>query len=86
MLGEGIVTILLVVLGVWAVFKLFGKSMKLIFKLLLNTGLGYVLLFIINFVGSWVNISIAVNWVTALVTGVLGLPGVILMLVLQLFG
>jgi len=74
-LGESVVSLVLVAAAVLLMIKLFTKSIKWIFKLLLNTVLGYVLLFVVNFLGSWVNISIAVNWFSALVVGVLGIPG-----------
>ena len=74
-LGESVVSLVLVAAAVLLMIKLFTKSIKWIFKLLLNTALGYVLLFVVNFLGSWVNISITVNWFSALIVGVLGIPG-----------
>lgn len=63
--------------------KLFRKPMKLVFKFLLNTILGFVALILINFVGSFIGISIGVNWLNAAIVGILGLPGVALLLILQ---
>ena len=68
-LSESIVSLVLVAAAVILLVKLLLKPMKWIFKLLLNTGLGFVLLFIVNFVGSWVNISIAMTWLNALIVG-----------------
>ena len=63
--------------------KLFKKPMKLVFKFLLNTILGFVALILINFFGSFIGISIGVNWLNAAIVGILGLPGVALLLILQ---
>ena len=84
-LGESIVSLILVAAAVLLGIRLFTKSIKWIFKLLLNTALGYVLLFVVNFVGSWVGISITVNWFTALVVGVLGIPGAALLILANWF-
>ncbi len=73
--SESIVSLVLVAAAVILLIRLLLKPMKWIFKLLLNTALGFVLLFIVNFVGSWVNISIAMTWLNALIVGVFGLPG-----------
>ena len=45
--------------------------------------LGAVILFLFNFVGGFFSLSIPINALNALITGVLGVPGVILLLVLQ---
>lgn len=59
------------------------KPIKLILKLILNTVVGFLALFAINFLGAAIGISVAVNWINAVVIGVLGLPGVALILLLQ---
>ncbi|KNF07510.1 pro-sigmaK processing inhibitor BofA [Gottschalkia purinilytica] len=56
---------------------------KIIFKLIVNGIIGGIILFVINIVGSVVGISLGINPVTALVTGFLGVPGVILLLILK---
>ncbi len=52
-------------------------------KLLLNAAIGYVGLMIFNFFGGFIGLKLAINWVTILVTGFLGLPGVVLLLLAQ---
>lgn len=66
-------------------FKLLKAPLKLIFKFLLSAVLGYVALFILNFFGAWVGLSLGLNWINAVVVGVFGVPGVILLLLLQFF-
>lgn len=64
-------------------FFIFGKSISLIFKLALNTVIGVAALILINMVGINFGITIGVNLVNGLVVGVLGVPGVALLLLLQ---
>jgi len=76
------------VLGLLIIFvvsKIFLKPIKLIMKLLLNSVLGGVLIFIINTFGGLLGIHIGLNAVTSIAVGLLGIPAVILMLLLQLF-
>ena len=65
--------------------KIFSTPIKWALKLLLNALLGFVILFIINFFGSYIGISISVGWVSALVAGVFGVPGVILLILIETF-
>lgn len=74
-----VVGILAVILVVW----LFRKPLKWIFKLLLNALIGYVALMLLNYFGGNFGISLPVNWFNAIVVGVLGLPGVILLLLMK---
>ena len=57
--------------------------LKWLFKLALHVALGFVALFILNFFGDYVGISLEMNLLNALVSGVLGVPGVILMLLFK---
>ena len=64
-------------------FKILKTPIKLAAKIALHAVLGYAALFVLNFVGSWVGIGLGLNWVNAIIVGVLGVPGVILLLLLQ---
>lgn len=64
-------------------FKLLTKPIRWIFKLAINAALGFVVLFIVNFFGDPIGIDIPMNLLNALITGFLGVPGVILLVVLQ---
>ena len=64
-------------------FKLLKKPMKLGFKLALHAVFGYVFLFIFNFVGAWADLSIELNWLNAIITGIFGIPGVAVMLIIK---
>ncbi len=75
------------VLGLMLLFiliRLFYTPLRIAFKLVLNAVAGGVLLMVINFAGTLAGISIGINVVTAAVTGVLGVPGIALLLLLQI--
>lgn len=63
--------------------KLLRKPIKWAFKLLLHALSGFVFLFIFNFFGGFLDLSLGLNWINAIVTGVLGVPGVVLLLLLK---
>ncbi|MBW4828438.1 MAG: pro-sigmaK processing inhibitor BofA family protein [Clostridiaceae bacterium] len=57
---------------------------KIIIKLIINGILGGVILFLVNLVGGLFGLSIVINPLNALVAGFLGIPGVILLFILQI--
>ncbi|MBU5455192.1 pro-sigmaK processing inhibitor BofA family protein [Caproiciproducens sp. MSJ-32] len=61
------------------------KILKWPFKILINGIIGLVLLYLANILGSYLGFTIAINAVTALIAGFLGIPGIILLVVFQLF-
>ena len=52
---------------------------------LASTLVGYALLFVVNFFGDPVGIHIEINLLNAIITGILGIPGVILLVLYQVF-
>jgi inhibitor of the pro-sigma K processing machinery len=73
----GVLLLLLLVL------KIFTAPIKILFKLILNTILGFFALILINVFGAMIGVTIGVNLVNALVIGCLGVPGVGLLLLLR---
>lgn len=59
---------------------------KRLVELIINILLGIVVLWLINKFGGSLGIAIPINIITALVIGILGLPGVIILLLLNLIG
>ena len=49
----------------------------------MNTLVGFAVLFLLNFAEPLVGLSLGINWVNALVVGVLGAPGVVLLLLIK---
>lgn len=70
---------------VWLLIKLFKKPIKLMLKLACNTGIGYISLFLLNHFGEAIGVSLGFNWINALIIGVLGYPGLVLLLLLKYF-
>lgn len=68
----------------WLVCKLLTVPIKLIWKLVVNAIIGALGLLVLNFIGGLVGLSIPITPISALVTGVFGVPGVILLLIFQL--
>lgn len=73
----------LAVLLLSLLFKLLKAPIRWAFKLLLNALLGFVALFLVNILGSFVGLSLGMNWLNAIITGVLGLPGIVLLLLIK---
>jgi inhibitor of the pro-sigma K processing machinery len=57
--------------------------LKIVVKLIYNALIGGVVLLILNFIGGYIGLHIALNPITALLVGFLGVPGVIMLLVIQ---
>ncbi len=75
-----IVTFAVALFVVLVVLKILGKSVKLLSGILLNSIVGAIVLYILHIFIP----SIVVSWWAALITGFLGIPGVILVILLQL--
>ena len=69
---------------IFIISKLFIMPIKKILKLIFNSILGGIIIYLINIVGSTFNFHIGLNIYTALVTGFLGIPGVVLLVFLKL--
>jgi len=80
---EGVSSVVIIAVLIALGLAIIKFPIKIIFKLLLNTALGFVALLLINAAGSFVGITIAVNWINAAIVGILGIPGVALVLLLQ---
>lgn len=61
------------------------KLLKWPLKIIINGVIGIVLLYLANVLGSYFGFAIAINWVTALIAGFLGVPGVIFLVIFQMF-
>ncbi len=74
------------IIGVLIVFA-FGKAMllplKILLRLVINGILGGIAIIIINLIGAPLGFTISLNLFSAFVAGVLGLPGIILLVILK---
>ena len=62
------------------ILKIISLPIKLIIKLLINALIGGIVLFLINLTGL---IVIDITWISALIVGFLGIPGVIIVILLH---
>ena len=74
-----------IAVAAYVLIRILAAPIKLIFKLLINAIVGFLLLFAANFVGGFFNFAIPVNLLTCLVSGIFGIPGVIFIVVVLLF-
>jgi len=77
-----ILTFLGAMIILFVILKVISLPIKIIIKLLINALVGGVILFLINLTGL---IVIDITWITALIVGFLGIPGVIIVLLMHFF-
>lgn len=68
--------------------RIFMWPLKIIFKIILNILLGGILILLVNYMGDILNIEmikIPFNEINAFICGILGIPGVILILLIKRF-
>lgn len=66
------------------VIQLFSTPLRLALKVLLNTLLGFAALFLLNLAGGVTGFTLGLNLFNALVIGVLGVPGLVLLVLLKI--
>ena len=69
---------------IFLIGKIFLWPLKLMLKLAANSLIGGLAILVINAIGTGFGIFIPLNMVSALVVGVLGIPGAVLLLILTL--
>jgi inhibitor of the pro-sigma K processing machinery len=71
------------ILVIYILARLLYFPLRIFVRFLVNTVAGGVLLVVFNFAGAFWGIQIGLNVITALIVGLMGIPGIILLLVLQ---
>lgn len=71
------------ILAIYFIGKMFLMPVRIIWKLIYNGIIGGIMLWIVNFVGASFGFSIGINFISALVAGFLGIPGVILLILFK---
>ncbi len=74
------------VIAVIILSKILAWPIKKITKLIINICVGIALLVLVNYIGRGFNFNIRFNIVTALISGFLGAPGVLLLVILKIIG
>jgi len=83
--AQSIGTLVIVAVLIFICVIIIKKPIGCLLRLVANTVCGFLALFVINFLGGYIGISIGVNWINAVVIGIFGLPGVALLLILPWF-
>ena len=82
-----LIPMLLMVVAAVLLMSLFLRIIRLplkwLFKALLHAAVGFVALFVFNFIGSWIGVELELNVINALITGIFGVPGVLILLVFK---
>ena len=78
---SALVTFAIALAVIVIVLKVLGKSIKMLTSIVVNSIIGAIVLFVLHIFIP----EIVVSWWAALITGFLGIPGVILVVILQLF-
>ncbi len=66
------------------VIRLFSAPLRLALKVLVNTLLGFAALFLLNLASGLTGFSLGMNLFNALIIGILGVPGLALLVLLKL--
>ena len=66
-----------------ALLRIFSTPLRLAIKLLVNTLLGFAALWAFQFTAAFTGITLGINLLNALIVGILGLPGFVLLLLMQ---
>ena len=80
---ENILALIVPVLIAIFVIKLLLSQVKLIWKIAVNSISGFICLWLLNLASGLTGIVFEINFITALVVGFLGIPGILLLLVFQ---
>ena len=82
-LNQKIIAALLAGFFIIALLRVFSAPVRVALRLLLNTLLGFLALWTVNLTAAWTGIALGLNLLNALVIGILGLPGFVLLLLVQ---
>ena len=78
-----IITFLTCIIVLFIFGKIFIMPLKSILKLIFNSILGGVCIYIINLIGANFGFHIGLNILTSMLVGILGIPGAILLIILK---
>lgn len=79
-----VITYLACICFIFLFGRIFIIPLKKIWKLVFNSVLGGIAIFLINLIGANFQFHIGLNFFTAITVGILGLPGVVCLIVVKL--
>ena len=80
---ENILALIIPVLIAVLVYKLLFSQVKLIWKIAVNSLSGFLCLWLLNLASGITGIVFEINFITTLLVGFLGVPGIIMLLIGQ---
>ena len=81
---ESIVTLLIITLLSAALIRLLALPLRLLAKLVIHSGCGFLCLWLLNTVSAFTGVYLPVNAVTVFTAGFLGLPGIDVIALLEI--
>ncbi len=78
-----IITFLTCIIVLFIFGKIFIMPLKSILKLIFNSILGGLCIYMINLIGANFGFHIGLNIVTSMLVGILGIPGAVLLIILK---
>ena len=81
---ENFVTLLIPILLMVILIRMLLFPMKLVFKLAIHSGCGFLCLWMLNSVSGFTGIYLPINAITVAVAGFLGIPGIGIIAILEL--
>lgn len=72
-------------LAIFIILKILSAPFKLIIKLVINGLIGGLIIYVINWIGAGFNFALPLEWWSAILVGILGIPGAIILILIQLF-
>lgn len=84
MTTNNIITFVACLFFLFIIGKIFIIPLKIIFKFIINSVLGAVIILFINFIGGFLGFHIGLNLITSIFVGILGIPGAIVIVLIKL--
>lgn len=83
-MDANIITYLACICFIFIFGKIFIVPLKKILKIIFNSILGGIAIFLINIFGTTIGFHIGLNMFTSIIIGILGLPGAICLIIVKL--
>ncbi len=84
-MDQNVITFLACVCFIFIIGRIFILPIKVVIKLVINSILGGLLIYVINMIGGFYGFHIGLNFITSIFIGLLGIPGAVLLVVLKIF-
>ena len=78
-----LVTVIVIVFLLAVLTRILSAPIRLVLKLLVNAASGLVALFLVNLLAPITGVALGLNLLNALIVGIFGLPGLVLLILAQ---